>query len=323
MLSAGYFGGVVLVIAIALASAMFRVLREYERGVVFMLGRFYKVKGPGLIIVIPVLQQMVRVDLRTIVMDVPTQDVISRDNVSVKVNAVLYFRVVDPERAIIQVENFLKHQHPHRDEKSSTIPAPCLHHASTMQNGLIPDSLLLIPDPCSSKLQPRTTSETETDPDGDAPAPVPPPPPASETPPAEKTTTLPPATPIADAVTVRAVSIAVLLRQRGAGVAAGDPRLRSWAERGIGDAALLLALETAESRRAQSGSLHPVNAGLLDAILGDVHAPPSRASPHGRQGERERYAASAAASQQRLKINTGANLERIEHDITGQSASLA
>ena len=229
---------------------------------------------------------------------------------------------VDGKR-FIQVENFLKHQHPHRDEKPSTIPAPCLHHASTMQNGLIPDSLLLIPDPCSSKLQPRTTSETETDPDGDAPAPVQPPPPASETPPAEKTTTLPPATPIADAVTVRAVSIAVLLRQRGAGVTAGDPRLRSWAERGIGDAALLLALETAESRRAQSGSLHPVNAGLLDAILGDVHAPPSRASPHGRQGERERYAASAAASQQRLGINTGANLERIEHDITGQSARIA
>ncbi len=108
MFSAGYFGGVVLVIAIALASSMFRVLREYERGVVFMLGRFYKVKGPGLIIVIPVLQQMVRVDLRTIVMDVPTQDVISRDNVSVQVNAVLYFRVVDPERAIIQVENYLE-----------------------------------------------------------------------------------------------------------------------------------------------------------------------------------------------------------------------
>jgi regulator of protease activity HflC (stomatin/prohibitin superfamily) len=108
MFSAGYFGGVVLVIAIILATSMFRVLREYERGVVFMLGRFYKVKGPGLIIVIPVLQQMVRVDLRTIVMDVPTQDVISRDNVSVQVNAVLYFRVVDPERAIIQVENYLE-----------------------------------------------------------------------------------------------------------------------------------------------------------------------------------------------------------------------
>jgi len=87
---------------------MFRILREYQRGVIFLLGRFYRVKGPGLIIVIPLVQQMVRVDLRTIVMDVPTQDVISRDNVSVKVNAVVYFRVVDPERAIIQVENFLE-----------------------------------------------------------------------------------------------------------------------------------------------------------------------------------------------------------------------
>ncbi len=103
-----YFGGVFLFLAIALALSMFRVLREYERGVIFMLGRFYKVKGPGLIIIIPILQQMVRVDLRTVVMDVPTQDVISRDNVSVQVNAVIYFRVVDPERAIIQVENYLE-----------------------------------------------------------------------------------------------------------------------------------------------------------------------------------------------------------------------
>lgn len=85
----------------------FRVMREYERAVVFLLGRFWKVKGPGLIIIIPVIQQMVRVDLRTIVMDVPTQDVISRDNVSVKVNAVVYFRVIDPQKAIIQVEKFL------------------------------------------------------------------------------------------------------------------------------------------------------------------------------------------------------------------------
>jgi regulator of protease activity HflC (stomatin/prohibitin superfamily) len=99
---------VILFLALALAFSMFRVLREYERGVIFMLGRFYKVKGPGLIIIIPILQQMVRVDLRTVVMDVPTQDVISRDNVSVQVNAVIYFRVVDPERAIIQVENFLE-----------------------------------------------------------------------------------------------------------------------------------------------------------------------------------------------------------------------
>ena len=103
-----YFGGVILFLLIALAFSMFRVLREYDRGVIFMLGRFYKVKGPGLIIVIPLLQQMVRVDLRTVVMDVPTQDVISRDNVSVQVNAVIYFRVIDPERAIIQVENYLE-----------------------------------------------------------------------------------------------------------------------------------------------------------------------------------------------------------------------
>lgn len=103
-----YFGGVILFLIVALGFSMFRVLREYERGVIFMLGRFYKVKGPGLIIIIPVLQQMVRVDLRTVVMDVPTQDVISRDNVSVQVNAVIYFRVVDPERAIIMVENFLE-----------------------------------------------------------------------------------------------------------------------------------------------------------------------------------------------------------------------
>ena len=99
-------GGILILFVLILIAASIRVLREYERGVVFQLGRFWNVKGPGLILVIPVLQQMVRVDLRTIVLDVPTQDVISRDNVSVKVNAVLYFRVVDPERAIIQVENF-------------------------------------------------------------------------------------------------------------------------------------------------------------------------------------------------------------------------
>jgi regulator of protease activity HflC (stomatin/prohibitin superfamily) len=103
------FGLSVLVVVLLVLFAMsVRVLREYERGVVFQLGRFWGVKGPGLIILIPVLQQMVRVDLRTVVLDVPKQDVISRDNVSVKVNAVLYFRVVDPERAIIQVANFLE-----------------------------------------------------------------------------------------------------------------------------------------------------------------------------------------------------------------------
>ncbi|HEY9541135.1 MAG TPA: slipin family protein [Luteimonas sp.] len=95
----------VLLLLILLVSAI-KVLREYERGVVFQLGRYWKVKGPGLIILIPVVQQMVRIDLRTIVMDVPEQDVISRDNVSVKVNAVVYFRVVDPQKAIINVEHF-------------------------------------------------------------------------------------------------------------------------------------------------------------------------------------------------------------------------
>ncbi len=98
---------VVAVIALFVLSQAIRILREYERGVMFTLGRFSGVKGPGLILLIPIVQQMVRVSLRTIVMDVPSQDVISRDNVSVKVNAVLYFRVVDPQRAIIQVENFL------------------------------------------------------------------------------------------------------------------------------------------------------------------------------------------------------------------------
>lgn len=95
----------IVLIALLLFSAI-KIMREYERGVIFFLGRFQKVKGPGLIIVIPVIQQVVKVDLRTIVMDVPSQDVISRDNVSVKVNAVLYFRVVDPQRAIIQVEDY-------------------------------------------------------------------------------------------------------------------------------------------------------------------------------------------------------------------------
>jgi regulator of protease activity HflC (stomatin/prohibitin superfamily) len=99
------FGGIVILLLVLLIASI-RILREYERGVVFQLGRFWKVKGPGLVILIPGIQQMVRVDLRTVVLDVPTQDVISRDNVSVKVSAVIYFRVVDPEKAIIQVENF-------------------------------------------------------------------------------------------------------------------------------------------------------------------------------------------------------------------------
>ncbi len=99
---------VVVVLLAGLLLSMVRVLREYERGVVFTLGRFSGVKGPGLIILVPFVQQLVRVDLRMIVLDVPSQDVISRDNVSVKVNAVVYFRVVDPDKAVIQVENYLE-----------------------------------------------------------------------------------------------------------------------------------------------------------------------------------------------------------------------
>ncbi|WP_137936765.1 slipin family protein [Chitinivorax sp. B] len=101
-------GGLMVVLVIVLLlSSSFRILREYERGVVFMLGRFWRVKGPGLVMVLPGIQQMVRVGLRTVVFDVPSQDVISRDNVSVKVNAVVYFRVVDPAKCILQVEDFM------------------------------------------------------------------------------------------------------------------------------------------------------------------------------------------------------------------------
>ena len=103
-----YFAlGVVIVLA-ALFALSVRILREYERGVVFQLGRFWAVKGPGLILLIPVVQQMVRLDLRTVVLDVPPQDVITRDNVSVKVNAVIYFRILDAQKAVIQVANYLQ-----------------------------------------------------------------------------------------------------------------------------------------------------------------------------------------------------------------------
>lgn len=101
-----YFWLSLTIITVGFLISMFRILREYERGVIFMLGRYYRVKGPGLIMVVPVIQQMVKVDLRIRVLDVPTQDVISRDNVSVKVNAVLYFRVLDAEKAVINVEDF-------------------------------------------------------------------------------------------------------------------------------------------------------------------------------------------------------------------------
>jgi regulator of protease activity HflC (stomatin/prohibitin superfamily) len=107
-MSIGYVAYLLLALVVVMfLSAAIRILREYQRGVVFTLGRFTGVKGPGLIILVPFVQQMVKVDLRVVVQDVPPQDVISRDNVSVKVNAVLYFRIVDAERAIIQVEDFM------------------------------------------------------------------------------------------------------------------------------------------------------------------------------------------------------------------------
>ncbi|MCW3479104.1 slipin family protein [Neisseriaceae bacterium JH1-16] len=102
------FGGLLVLLLFLLLVSAFRIFREYERGVVFMLGRFWRVKGPGLVIIIPVVQQVVRVDLRTVVFAVPPQDLITRDNVSVTVSAVVYFRVIDPEKAIIQVAQFLE-----------------------------------------------------------------------------------------------------------------------------------------------------------------------------------------------------------------------
>ncbi len=101
------FGLGVAILVIILIAWSLRILREYQRGVIFQLGRFWMVKGPGLIIVVPAIQQMVRIDLRTVVLDVPPQDVITRDNVSVKVNAVVFYRVVDPQKAVIQVADFL------------------------------------------------------------------------------------------------------------------------------------------------------------------------------------------------------------------------
>ena len=103
-----YFTIGFLLLVVILLAASLRILREYQRAVVFQLGRFWQVKGPGLFFLIPGIQQMVRVDLRTVVFDVPPQDVITRDNVSVKVNAVVYFRVIDPQKSIIQVANFLE-----------------------------------------------------------------------------------------------------------------------------------------------------------------------------------------------------------------------
>ncbi|WP_338927150.1 slipin family protein (plasmid) [Mycetohabitans endofungorum] len=102
------FAGFIVLLVVTLAVASIRIFREYERGVVFMLGRFWRVKGPGLVLIIPGVQQLVKIDLRTVVLDVPSQDLITHDNVSVKVNAVVYFRVVDSEKAVIQVARYLE-----------------------------------------------------------------------------------------------------------------------------------------------------------------------------------------------------------------------
>ena len=99
---------VVVIFAIIILSNAIKVLREYERGVVFRLGRLIKAKGPGIIFLIPIVDRIVRVSLRTVVLDVPPQDVITQDNVSIKVNAVVYFRVIEPQNAIVQVENYLQ-----------------------------------------------------------------------------------------------------------------------------------------------------------------------------------------------------------------------
>ena len=114
-----YSTPVVLIVAFVLVTASVRILREYERAVVFTLGRFQKVKGPGLVLLIPFFQEMVRVDLRIQVIEIPSQDVISRDNVSMKVDAVLYFNVVNPERAIIQVQSLpSRHRHARADDSA-------------------------------------------------------------------------------------------------------------------------------------------------------------------------------------------------------------
>ena len=162
MLSNLIFFVPIAIVVLAVLGAAIKVLREYERGVVFTLGRFTGVKGPGLILLFPVIQQMVRVDLRTLVLDVPSQDVISRDNVSVKVNAVLYFRVVDPEKATIQVENYMRatsqlaNFHPGRTAMRDRPDAFCGMIAAA-SHCRCPDSPLSSPGYSASRWRSRTT----------------------------------------------------------------------------------------------------------------------------------------------------------------------
>lgn len=217
-------------------------------------------------------------------------------------------RYVVDGKHYIQVLKFSTHQNPHGTEKDSEIPDEdgfytihdrsknhCITGTWRKVEGLAPDSngCLTVREPLANALNPSslnpeslnhpskqqqgaTTVGPQATQAESPPEPEQAPPPNDETPPPEENHPPPEAT--ADAITVRAVAIAVLLRQRGAGVAAGDVRLRTWAERGVTDAALLTALETAEKRRAAAGNVNPVNAGLLDAILEDARSPPARSS---------------------------------------------
>src|ERR1700723_3651386 len=127
-----YLAPALLLVAVILIGVSVRILREYERAVVFTLGRFQKVKGPGLVLLIPFIQEMVRVDLRIQVIEIPSQDVISRDNVSMKVDAVLYFNVVNPERAIVKVQNFM----PATNIAGADHVAGCARPARSRRNAL-------------------------------------------------------------------------------------------------------------------------------------------------------------------------------------------
>lgn len=211
-----------------------------------------------------------------------------------------------------------------------------------LDNALNPESRILNPESGSERQRGATTVGPQTappenpNPNPSAKSPQDAPPDADEAP--STGTQTPPAgenpqgsEPAADALTVRAVEIAVLLRNRGAGVAAGEARLRDWAQRGITDAALLAALETAVQRRTAAGSVQPVNSGLLESILADCTGPPARASPRGggKQAAREAYLAQAAEAAQRLNLDgeteqTGRDHGRAsERDISGECARVA
>lgn len=207
----------------------------------------------------------------------------------------------------------------------SSLNPESLNHSGERQQGAITPGRQAA-QPKKPKTKPKNSAKSAQDP---PPAPDPVPEPGTETPPSGEKPPKP--APDADAITVRAVEIAVLLRQRGAGVAAGEIRLRDWAGRGITDAVLLTALETATQRRTAAGSVQPVNSGLLDSILADAPnpmgtSPPARASPHGggKQAARDAYLADADEAAQRHNLDEGGKHGRTtERDITGQSARVA